>query len=98
MDDKTHIRIRKSLARGSSQSLSCGVYRSCCNTCFFKLLFQHFAAYKSADRRCNDNSSKHGNQDAGICSCLHGVDVTLFSSVSQHGLRPAVGVNKEHDI
>lgn len=50
------------------------------------------------DCRCNDNSSKHGNQDAGICSCLHGVDVTLFSSVPQHGLRPAVGVNKEHDI
>ena len=27
-----------------------------------------------------------------------GVDVTLFSSVPQHGLRPAVGVSKEHDI
>lgn len=83
---------------GRAKALSYGVHRSCRDTRLFKLLFQHFAAYKGADRRCNDSSGKHGNQNAGVSGCLHGVDVALFGSITQHGLRPAVGINKEHDI
>lgn len=44
------------------------------------------------------SSGKHGNQNAGVSGCLHGVDVALFGSITQHCLRPAVGVSKENDI
>ena len=50
---------------GQAKALSSGAHRSCRDTRLFKLLFQHFAAYKGTDCRCNNSGGKHGNQDAG---------------------------------
>ena len=62
------------------------------------LLLQHFAAYKCTDRSCYKESGKHGDKDSRVCGRLHGVDIALLGSISQHGLCPALGISEENKV
>ena len=68
------------------------------DTGFFKLLFQHFAADKGAERGGQNGSHQHNDHDPHRSRGAHGVDIRLLRAVAQHGLCPTVGIGKENEV